>query len=331
MITHASHKGSQTDAAERGVPADWLWRSMTAYIRPAIILVAGLALSAYCFRTMQEWERRYLRASAAATVADSATPYVVLIGGCALTLFSALCWAPQNRRSVGHRCMPGQQGIGQVELEQALRASEETLSRILDGTPIPLFVVDRRHVITHWNQACQNLTGIPAREVVGTRKAWAAFYPDERPVMADLVVDQRPEEEIVAMYGDRCCESPMLPAAYECEAAFAHLGIGGRWLLFMAAPVRDATGSLVGAIETFQDITDRKRVEGELQRRIEDLSEAQRRMEVLVSNTTDREKRMVALKREVNDLRRLLGREPKYQGPQLVDELIARSSASVGE
>jgi len=118
--------------------------------------------------------------------------------------------------------------------------------------------------VTHWNQACQNLTGVAAREIVGTRRAWTAFYPAERPVLAEFVVDQRPKEDIAALYGNGCRESLALPGAYEIEAFFPNFGDDGKWLFFTAAPVRDAAGNIVGAVETFQDTTERKRAEAAL-------------------------------------------------------------------
>jgi len=211
---------------------------------------------------------------------------------------------------------------------EVLGANREALSQILNGTSIPTFVINCQHVVTHWNPACENLTGVSAREMLGTKKAWTAFYAVERPVMAELVVDQRPREELVTLYGKECRESLTLPGAFEFEATFPKLGDGGKYLFFTAAPLREATGRIVGAIETFQDMTARKRVEAELQRRIAELSEAKRRLEVLVLNTTDREKRMVDLKAEVNDLLQAMGRGPKYTVPQQVAQLRAKSPPS---
>ena len=69
-------------------------------------------------------------------------------------------------------------------IEDALRGSEQRLSQIVEGNSIPTFVIERDHVITHWNRACENLSGFSAREMVGTRKQWLAFYSVKRPVMA---------------------------------------------------------------------------------------------------------------------------------------------------
>ena len=55
-----------------------------------------------------------------------------------------------------------------------------------------------------------------------------------------------------------------LPAATEAEDFFPTFGSNGRWLYFTTAPLRDAQGKLIGAIETLQDITEQKRAEEQL-------------------------------------------------------------------
>jgi len=80
--------------------------------------------------------------------------------------------------------------------EEVLKESERRLSQIVDGSSVPTFVINREHTLTHWNKACENLTGVSASEVVGTKKQWLAFYTEERPVMADLIVDDVPEDEV---------------------------------------------------------------------------------------------------------------------------------------
>lgn len=51
------------------------------------------------------------------------------------------------------------------------------------------------------------------------------------------------------------------------EDFFPHFGDGGRWLFFTAAPLRNAAGDIVGAIETLQDVTERRRAEEALRER----------------------------------------------------------------
>ncbi len=154
---------------------------------------------------------------------------------------------------------------GRKQIEKALWESRERLSQIVNGTSIPVFVIDEKHTVTHWNRACENSTGIPADEVIGTTKQWSAFYTEKRPVMADLIVDEAPEEEISRYYGDKCQKSVLVKGAYEAEDFFPDMGgEGGRWFFFTAAPLRDHDGKITGAIETLQDFTGSRNAENEL-------------------------------------------------------------------
>lgn len=60
--------------------------------------------------------------------------------------------------------------------ESAQRANEALLAQIVDGSSVPTFVLDRNHRVTHWNRACEVLTGMSAAEVLGTDRQWKAFY-----------------------------------------------------------------------------------------------------------------------------------------------------------
>jgi signal transduction histidine kinase len=163
--------------------------------------------------------------------------------------------------------------------EEVLRESEKKLSQIIDGSSVPTLVIDNKHTLTHWNKACENITGIPASEIVGTSRHWSAFYPAERPLMADIVVDELPEGDIVRYYGDTYQKSALIDRAYEAEDFFPDLGEDGKWLFFTAAPLRDSHGNAIGAIETFQDTTERKRSEENLKRTVADLKRSNAELE----------------------------------------------------
>ncbi|MBU2498584.1 MAG: PAS domain-containing protein, partial [Proteobacteria bacterium] len=143
----------------------------------------------------------------------------------------------------------------------ALRESEKRLSEIIQASPIPTFVIDNSHTITHCNSAYENLAGVPADEIIGTHKEWLDADSDERPLMADFIVDSAPEEEMAWYYGGKCRKSPIKEGAYEAEVFFPKLGERGKWLCLTAAPLTDAEGRITGAIETLQDISDRRLTE----------------------------------------------------------------------
>jgi PAS domain S-box-containing protein len=147
--------------------------------------------------------------------------------------------------------------------------------QIVRGSPIPTFIIDSRHIITHCNRAFENLTGIAAHELIGTRKQWLAFYPIQRPVMADLIVDNASEEELSRYYGRNYWKSSVTEGGYEAEGFFPDLGEKGKWIFFTAAPLKDEAGRITGAIETLQDISERKWAE-------EALSESRQRFKTLL-------------------------------------------------
>lgn len=147
--------------------------------------------------------------------------------------------------------------LARTEAEKALMDSQERLSAIVAGLTVPTFVIDAEHIVTHWNDACQKITGVPSHAVIGTREQWRAFYRSERPVMADLIVNGSLEAIVAQHYGGKYHRSAVISDAFEAEDFFPHFGDTGKWLFFTAAPLKDSSGQVIGAIETLQDISDR--------------------------------------------------------------------------
>jgi PAS domain S-box-containing protein len=142
------------------------------------------------------------------------------------------------------------------EARKELIAGEKALSQIIQGTTIPTFVIDKDHTVTHWNKACEKLTGFSADELIGTNHHWKAFRKEKRPIMADLILDGVSEEEVWRYYSTQWKKSELIEGAYEAEEYFEHLGESGKWLYFTAAPIKSADGTVIGAIETLWDKTE---------------------------------------------------------------------------
>jgi len=141
-----------------------------------------------------------------------------------------------------------------------LKEEDEKISQIVDKNPIPTLVIDSKHIITHWNKTLERITGLSAEEMVGTKKQWKAFYSNEHPILADLLVDNRSENDIVAYHSNKYHKSALVEGAYEGEGFFPHLGDDGKWFFFTAAPLRNVNGVTIGAIESLQDITEWKKI-----------------------------------------------------------------------
>ena len=197
--------------------------------------------------------------------------------------------------------------------EDELRESEQRLSSVVSRSPIPAFVIGKDHRILYWNKALEELTKIRAEDVIGTSQQWRAFYSKKRPCMADLLVS-REQEKISKWYTGKYTRSKLLDEAYEAIDFFPELGNQGKWLRFTAAIIRDDAGELIGAIETLEDITRRKKAKEALLKAHEELEERVRERtaelaranEALLTELMERHKTQKALKQTTDHLSLLL-------------------------
>ncbi|MBF0498164.1 MAG: PAS domain S-box protein, partial [Deltaproteobacteria bacterium] len=76
------------------------------------------------------------------------------------------------------------------QTEESIEQERKRLTVILDGSPVPTFVVGRNRLVMLWNRACEDLTKIPKEKVIGRPVDSRIFYSGlYRPVLADLVLD----------------------------------------------------------------------------------------------------------------------------------------------
>ena len=147
------------------------------------------------------------------------------------------------------------------ELETRIKELEEEnkiLNNIIYKAPIPVFVLDKNHTITHFNQALEELSGLSGKEVIGTRDQWRAFYANQRPVMADLIIDRSSDAEIVEHYGLKYDRSSKNKERFAATDFFHDICEKGKWLYFTASTFTDVDGGIAGAVETLQDVTEEK-------------------------------------------------------------------------
>lgn len=153
------------------------------------------------------------------------------------------------------------------ELKKKIAALEEEnllLKNIIHKAPIPIFVLDRFHKIIHFNQALEEISGFRAEDMIGTRHQWKAFYAKKRPVMADLIIDDAPDEHIIDLYGPKYKKALSNKKLFAATDFFPDLPPAGKWLFFTAAAVFDSKGNIAGAVETLQDVTPEKTKEQEV-------------------------------------------------------------------
>ena len=161
--------------------------------------------------------------------------------------------------------------------EDALRESEAYLNSIVHGSPMLQFVIDKDHRVISWNKAIEEYSGVKEAEILGTRNLWKVFYDTERPVLADLLVDEK-VEMLPEWYQGKITNSRLIKGAYEATDFFPKMSVSGTWLYFTAAPIRNAKDAIIGAVETLIDITERKQAD-------EALQQANRKLNLLTNIT----------------------------------------------
>ncbi len=138
--------------------------------------------------------------------------------------------------------------------QEKLLREKKTIEGIMEGFPIPSFVINNKHQVILWNRACTELTGYSAEDMLGTDNHYKPLYAAPRPLLADLIVDN--ETDLSKYYGNKKIKkSEKVLGAFEATDFFDNVGGRSRILYFLAAPIYDEKGNVIAAIETLQDIS----------------------------------------------------------------------------
>ncbi len=149
-----------------------------------------------------------------------------------------------------------------AELKIAVQRAEEQRDftcNLLQNSAIATFVLDANHRILIWNRACEELTGMPASAMIGTDLQWRPFYEQQRPVLADIILDGN--VELLSELYPKHSASVLAAQGLNAEGWFKNLNNRERYIVFDASPVRDSSGSVIAVVETLQDFTAQKMLE----------------------------------------------------------------------
>ncbi len=168
---------------------------------------------------------------------------------------------------------------------------------IIDFLPDATLVIDREGKVIAWNRAMEDLTGVPAGDMLGKGDYEYAlpFYGQRRPILADLVfmphVELKEKYDTVQRAGDTLIVDIFIP----------DFRPGGIYLWAKASPLYDQDENITGAIETIRDITGRKRAEQEMARTTREMAEI---IDFLPDATLviDREGRVIAWNKAMESL-----------------------------
>ncbi len=139
--------------------------------------------------------------------------------------------------------------------EEMLRESQQQFLNIINFLPDATVVIDSDRKIIAWNRAMEEMTGIKKENMIGQESQTAAvpFYGERRQFLLHMI--DVSDEELKSRYqyvqrkGSSLYAETLAPSLYNGRGAYV-------WAT--AAPLVDANGNRIGAIESIRDITERR-------------------------------------------------------------------------
>jgi PAS domain S-box-containing protein len=167
--------------------------------------------------------------------------------------------------------------VQQRRAEVSIRNHERREADIINFLPDATFAIDTSGVVIAWNRAMEKMTGTTSDQVLGKGNYEYAipFYHERRPILINLVIMDDPATVARYPYIKRNGKTLF------SEITIPHFNEGrGAALWFTASPLYDTKGTVVGAIESIREITERKRAE-------EALAESEEKYRLIAENTAD--------------------------------------------
>ncbi|MFZ4401632.1 MAG: PAS domain S-box protein [Bacteroidales bacterium] len=146
----------------------------------------------------------------------------------------------------------------QKQNEAFLSAKQRELADIIDFLPDATLGIDKNKCVIIWNKAIEEMTGITADEMIGKGDyAYTIpFYGEKRSQLMDLVF--KDNDKIKNLYPEVKRNDKNITAEFFCNALYNNKGA---WISAKVSPLHDASGNIIGAIESLRDITEIKKAE----------------------------------------------------------------------
>ncbi len=149
-------------------------------------------------------------------------------------------------------------------MENQINESRQLFADIISFLPDPTFVIDNEGKVLAWNHALEQISGVPATDIIGKAdheySLW--LYGRRRPIIIDLVL--HPDLDAARL--------DYTAIRWEGNTITAQTDIilpgSGRRTSFslVASPLMDARGTITGAIESIRDISSLREAEAGLAR-----------------------------------------------------------------
>ncbi|MDO9549835.1 MAG: PAS domain S-box protein [Methanoregula sp.] len=162
--------------------------------------------------------------------------------------------------------------VQQRRAAASIRNHERREADIINFLPDATFAIDTQGIMIAWNRAMEKMTGILSDQILGkgNYEYSIPFYQERRPILIDLVLKEDPvswgKYPAITRDGTTLFSEITIPHFNKVrEASF--------W--FTASPLFDMQGTIIGAIESIREITERKQSEEIIARSRERLKRAE--------------------------------------------------------
>ena len=210
-----------------------------------------------CFYPLRDWDRFRIFLEAHGSLHDWEITLTRRDGGRIHVLLSGIAHRSRAGRISGFDVI-AKNITERKRIEQEVLQEKKTTEGILEGLPVPVFVIDRQHHITYWNKACEEVTSFSRHQMIGTKKHWLPFYDQERPILADLVVDQNLKALEQYYHDQNLRPSSDFPGAFEATIRLPKPQGNFRHLFLLASPIFNDQGQIIGAVQAMLDTTERE-------------------------------------------------------------------------
>jgi PAS domain S-box-containing protein len=181
-----------------------------------------------------------------------------------------------------------------TELKKAEEA-QGRLAAIVESSEDAIISKDLDGIIQSWNVGAEKIFGYAADEVMG-KNISLLIPPGHSDEVPEILARIKGGEHIENFETARIRkDGTIVPVSLNFSA------------------IKDARGKVIGASKIAHDISERKKAEEEIRRRVEDLRSANEELARFNSVAVGRELQMVELKKEVNELCGKTGEPPRYR------------------
>ena len=142
------------------------------------------------------------------------------------------------------------------QMEEALRESDEKLRLLVGGVQeYAILMLDLEGRVTTWNEGAERIKGYRAEEIIGQH--FSKFYTPDAAALGKPALELKKAAE---------------QGRFEEEGWRVRKDGSRFWASVVVTPLRDRTGQLRGFAKVTRDITERKRIEEQLERQRSELT-----------------------------------------------------------